>query len=456
MRLGLIVGIFCLTALLFYGAIQSISRHANGSVEGFPTQVTANQTSLEQDLEDQISELQSQLSILSDERQSLEVEIANHIEEVSKVETLKVENGILSETITTLQSDLRILEETEAKNLKLASETLEMSRAIAALEADLTSLRAGETGMDDLMAEKDALSQDLLTAQIELTALSGAVLQSEDVAANNDILSAEIAGLQSELVGMRQATIDADTTISALNETIETSHEDNIALKVKLSELQSAIAASSQLDSTEAGALETELTTLQSSIVEKTEALVVADENIEALSQRITALVEIEDDLVETEETVAALRADIAVRDLAILELRGQEQPASSSHLQSCQKESNAALIGEGIAFQPGTTRLAPSAISQLENISTIAVECAKYNLVLDIEGHTDGEGGDASNLLLSNGRAKAVYDFLAGHGVPPTAMRAVGFGKSDPVVDSVTADGRAKNERIIFDWEQS
>ena len=174
-----------------------------------------------------------------------------------------------------------------------------------------------------------------------------------------------------------------------------------------------------------------------------------------SLTDEVAVLVSVESEIVETKAANTALQADIAVRDLAITELRAQGQSESNSSLTSCQERSNAAVDSSGITFLAGTTSLAPTAISQLETIAAIAIDCAQNDLLLEIEGHTDSAGGDASNLLLSNGRAKAVHYFLIDKGVPAAAIRSVGFGKSDPIADNATADGRAKNERIVFDWEQ-
>jgi len=216
------------------------------------------------------------------------------------------------------------------------------------------------------------------------------------------------------------------------------------------------MAASAAQESDADAALLADLAKLQAFVDDKAAALAVADDTIAALTDEVALLASVEDELIAVEDEVEALKASIAVRDLAITELRAQPQVPSASALIACQEQSNAVLDGAGITFQPGTAALAPSAIAQLESIAAIATDCTQNDLVLEIEGHTDSEGGNASNLLLSNGRAKAVYDFLSDRGVPASSMRPVGFGKADPVADNATADGRAKNERIVFDWEQS
>jgi len=65
------------------------------------------------------------------------------------------------------------------------------------------------------------------------------------------------------------------------------------------------------------------------------------------------------------------------------------------------------------------------------------------------VEGHTDSIGSDATNEELSYRRAQTVHDYLIERGVPAEKIRAVGYGKSRPVADNTTAEGRANNRRV-------
>jgi outer membrane protein OmpA-like peptidoglycan-associated protein len=38
--------------------------------------------------------------------------------------------------------------------------------------------------------------------------------------------------------------------------------------------------------------------------------------------------------------------------------------------------------------------------------------------------------------------------------GVPSDGLKAVGYGEAQPVADNKTAQGRAQNRRISFDWQ--
>ena len=69
----------------------------------------------------------------------------------------------------------------------------------------------------------------------------------------------------------------------------------------------------------------------------------------------------------------------------------------------------------------------------------------------LEIEGHTDGVGSEDYNRQLGEKRAMAVRDYLATKGgIPLHAMNVISYGESKPEADNGTAEGRAKNRRVV------
>ena len=69
----------------------------------------------------------------------------------------------------------------------------------------------------------------------------------------------------------------------------------------------------------------------------------------------------------------------------------------------------------------------------------------------VEIQGHTDNIGRDDDNLLLSENRAKSVYEYVIGQGISANRLRYKGYGESNPIADNNTAEGRAKNRRTVF-----
>jgi OOP family OmpA-OmpF porin len=66
------------------------------------------------------------------------------------------------------------------------------------------------------------------------------------------------------------------------------------------------------------------------------------------------------------------------------------------------------------------------------------------------IEGHTDSQGSDETNMRLSQERADAVRMYLvANQGLSASRATAVGYGEGRPIAPDGTAEGRAQNRRI-------
>jgi outer membrane protein OmpA-like peptidoglycan-associated protein len=68
---------------------------------------------------------------------------------------------------------------------------------------------------------------------------------------------------------------------------------------------------------------------------------------------------------------------------------------------------------------------------------------------VLMVTGHTDAIGSEAYNNQLSLARAESVKAYLVSKGVDVTRVRTIGQGKSQPIADNATKEGRAKNRRV-------
>ncbi len=65
------------------------------------------------------------------------------------------------------------------------------------------------------------------------------------------------------------------------------------------------------------------------------------------------------------------------------------------------------------------------------------------------IEGHTDAVGAAATNLKLSEDRAKAVRDALVGSGVSADRLTTLGLGEDFPIDSNDTEQGRSNNRRV-------
>ena len=71
--------------------------------------------------------------------------------------------------------------------------------------------------------------------------------------------------------------------------------------------------------------------------------------------------------------------------------------------------------------------------------------------VVVEVGGHTDSDGTDEANKILSDNRAKAVKAALIQFGVKPEALTEKGYGESKPKATNDTDDGKFQNRRIEY-----
>jgi len=104
-------------------------------------------------------------------------------------------------------------------------------------------------------------------------------------------------------------------------------------------------------------------------------------------------------------------------------------------------------IVLRGIQFDFDKSNIKPEFEPILdEAVSTLK---AKPNLRVVIAGYTDSIGTAQYNMVLSNQRAKAVYNYFVSKGIAASRLQTVGNGMNDPVASNATADGRAMNRRV-------
>lgn len=101
------------------------------------------------------------------------------------------------------------------------------------------------------------------------------------------------------------------------------------------------------------------------------------------------------------------------------------------------------------VQFDSGKADIKPEYNDLLDEIA--AVMNVNPGIKIVIEGHTDSEGDDSSNMQLSQQRANAVMNYLVNAEVDAFRLRAIGKGESEPIGDNSTAEGKAQNRRIEF-----
>jgi outer membrane protein OmpA-like peptidoglycan-associated protein len=102
----------------------------------------------------------------------------------------------------------------------------------------------------------------------------------------------------------------------------------------------------------------------------------------------------------------------------------------------------------QGIYFDVNSATIRPESGTTLEEIGSMLQDHPE--LRISIEGHTDSDGDDASNLDLSERRAASVKDYLiSDYGIDSSRLESVGLGETVPVADNSTPEGKQQNRRV-------
>ena len=99
------------------------------------------------------------------------------------------------------------------------------------------------------------------------------------------------------------------------------------------------------------------------------------------------------------------------------------------------------------VTFASESANVSPSFGPVLDSVALVLNEYHKTTVALS--GHTDSSGTQLLNQELSQERAQAVADYLAGRGVMPERMSVQGFADSQPVASNATPEGKAQNRRV-------
>lgn len=120
---------------------------------------------------------------------------------------------------------------------------------------------------------------------------------------------------------------------------------------------------------------------------------------------------------------------------------------------QVCQNRFSQEMGDKTIQFNVNKAVISPRSYPLLDILAAIAQECAGVlgNLKVEIGGHTDSDGDEGYNQLLSEQRAGAVKQYLVRKGVDTALLTVRGYGESRPVASNLTREGRAQNRRIEF-----
>ncbi len=116
----------------------------------------------------------------------------------------------------------------------------------------------------------------------------------------------------------------------------------------------------------------------------------------------------------------------------------------------------NEIKILDKVYFATGKAKIKRRSHGLLGEVADLLVKHPEIKKI-EIQGHTDDQGNDRSNMKLSDARAKSVLDYLVAQGVEAERLTSRGFGESSPAVQIEGLNrrelkkARAANRRVEF-----
>lgn len=128
----------------------------------------------------------------------------------------------------------------------------------------------------------------------------------------------------------------------------------------------------------------------------------------------------------------------------------------SNLRIAAGQPDTRSALVSKGrfsttgILFETNSDQLNPASFGILKEIATTLKE--NPSVQVQIVGHTDSDGDEKANQLLSERRAKSVATALVDEfGIEASRLQTTGKGESDPVAPNDNSQNKAQNRRVEF-----
>lgn len=103
----------------------------------------------------------------------------------------------------------------------------------------------------------------------------------------------------------------------------------------------------------------------------------------------------------------------------------------------------------KNVFFETAKFDLKPESKIELDKL--VAFLKNNKTLRIQLSGHTDNVGDKKMNQLLSQNRAKAVYDYLIANTIEANRLTYVGYGDTQPKVKNDSDENRAINRRTEF-----
>ena len=140
------------------------------------------------------------------------------------------------------------------------------------------------------------------------------------------------------------------------------------------------------------------------------------------------------------------------VDDVSLVETIAIEEPVIPIQFEPTttnEIHSDTLFVFKNVLFKTNETTLLPSSYSELDMLAEYLNK--NVELIIEINGHTDNTGNEKKNKRLSNGRAKAVCDYLISKKINKNRLTFNGYGSSKSIASNDTEEGKQLNRRVEF-----
>lgn len=106
-------------------------------------------------------------------------------------------------------------------------------------------------------------------------------------------------------------------------------------------------------------------------------------------------------------------------------------------------------IVLKNIFFETAKFDLKSESMVELKKLLAFLKDNPK--LKVEVSGHTDNRGDENLNKVLSENRAKSVFNYLVDGGIDENRLNWAGYGAELPIYSNDNEEGRAKNRRTEF-----
>lgn len=104
-------------------------------------------------------------------------------------------------------------------------------------------------------------------------------------------------------------------------------------------------------------------------------------------------------------------------------------------------------LVLKHMYFAVDKTEILPGSEEDIETLYNFLVDNPRIRVM--ITGHTDSDGDEQHNQILSEGRAASLRNLMIERGINPARLESEGKGESEPIDTNLTDEGKQNNRRV-------